>query len=110
MPVDAYNALKKVVGFNARFPQNRLGEENLISLACRNLNATEVNKRWSVKEQVYGTAMTPKQKTLNYGLEGSQAEEVIALASGGSFYGVEDVTGNGENTGLPKRQEEEETT
>lgn len=91
MPVDAYNALKKVVGFNARFPQNRLGEENLISLACRSLNATENEKPWSVNQEVCGTSMMTKQKKLKHRLERSQAKKVPAADDGGSFYTVEDL-------------------
>lgn len=79
IPVDAYNALKKVVKFNARFPQNRLGEENLISLACMNLNVTE-REGLSLNKDAFET---PMQRGKISGMVDS-SEKVIAL-DGASF-------------------------
>ncbi|KAI2611838.1 carbonic anhydrase [Hypoxylon sp. NC1633] len=44
-----YLAARDVLGFNARYPQNALGEQNLLALAAAEVpaNATPVRRRWT---------------------------------------------------------------
>jgi Eukaryotic-type carbonic anhydrase len=50
MPVDTFNAMKKVVKFNSRFAQNGLGQQNLLEVSRAGLNQVDAAAQQSAGE------------------------------------------------------------